>query len=92
MDSAHPTASRGTAAHQVVESGEAEEANFELRLMRLLLARLACVVVVLRRTERSPWRNIQIRYDTIRYDTRCCFNVRSEVGTSQLNLPHGNDN
>jgi len=72
VDSAHPTASRGTAAHQVVESGEAEEVNFELRFVRLLLARLACVVVVLRRTERSPWRNIQIRYDTIRDAVSTC--------------------
>jgi len=31
-------------------------------------------------------------YDTIRYDTRCYFNVRSKADTSQLNLPHGNDN
>ena len=30
-------------------------------------------------------------YDTIRYDTRCYFNVRSKADTSQLNLPHGND-
>jgi len=29
---------------------------------------------------------------TIRYDTRCCFNVRSKSDTSQLNLQHGNDN
>ena len=29
-------------------------------------------------------------YDTIRYDTRCYFNVRSTANTSQLNLPHGN--
>ena len=28
------------------------------------------------------------RYDTIRYDTRCYFNVRSKADTSQLNLPH----
>jgi len=28
----------------------------------------------------------------IRYDTRCCFNVRSKADTSQLNLPHGTDN
>ena len=28
----------------------------------------------------------------IRYDTRCCFNVRSEVDMSQLNLQHGSDN
>jgi len=24
-----------------------------------------------------------------RYDTRCCFNVRSKADISQLNLPHG---
>ena len=27
---------------------------------------------------------------TIRYDTRCYFNVRSKANMSQLNLPHGN--
>ena len=27
--------------------------------------------------------------DTIRYDTRCYFNVRSKADMSQLNLPHG---
>jgi len=27
--------------------------------------------------------------DTIRYDTRCYFNVRSKADISQLNLPHG---
>jgi len=30
--------------------------------------------------------------NTIRYDTRCYFNVRSKADISQLNLPHGNDN
>ena len=30
--------------------------------------------------------------DTIRYDTRCYFNVRSKADISQLNLPHGTDN
>ena len=36
---------------------------------------------------------IQLRvYDTIRYDTRCYFNVRSKADISQLNLPHGTDN
>ena len=30
--------------------------------------------------------------NTIRYDTRCYFNVLSKAGISQLNLPHGNDN
>ena len=29
---------------------------------------------------------------TIRYDTRCYFNVRTKANMSQLNLPHGNDN
>ena len=29
---------------------------------------------------------------TIRYDTRCYFNVRWKADISQLNLPHGNDN
>jgi len=32
------------------------------------------------------------RLDTIRYDTRCYFNVRSKADISQLNLPHGTDN
>jgi len=30
--------------------------------------------------------------DTIRYDTRRYFNVRSKADMSRLNLPHGNDN
>ena len=30
--------------------------------------------------------------DTIRYDTRCYFNVRSKANMRQLNLPHGTDN
>jgi len=29
---------------------------------------------------------------TIRYDTRCYFNVRSKADISRLNLAHGNDN
>jgi len=29
---------------------------------------------------------------TIRYDTRCYFNVCSKANMSQLNLPHGTDN
>ena len=27
--------------------------------------------------------------DTIRYDTRCYFNMRSKADMSQFNLPHG---
>jgi len=34
----------------------------------------------------------KVRYDTIRYDTRCYFNVCSKADISQLNLPHGTDN
>jgi len=29
---------------------------------------------------------------TVRYDTRCYFNLRSKADMSQLNLPHGTDN
>jgi len=34
----------------------------------------------------------RIQPNTIRYDTRCYFNVRSKANMSQLNLPHGTDN
>ena len=34
----------------------------------------------------------RLRQATIRYDTRCYFNVRSKADISQLNLPHGTDN
>ena len=33
--------------------------------------------------------NVAQSHDTIRYDTRCYFNVRSKANISQLNLPHG---
>ena len=33
-----------------------------------------------------------VLFYTIRYDTRCYFNVRSKANISQLNLPHGTDN
>ena len=36
--------------------------------------------------------DVSSRNDTIRYDTRCYFNVRSKADISQLNLPHGTDN
>ena len=45
-------------------------------------------------TERTRIRTSEpnvLRYDTIRYDTRCYFNVRSKANMSQLNLPHGTD-
>ena len=34
----------------------------------------------------------RLDYETIRYDTRCHFNVRSKADVSQFNLPHGTDN
>ena len=48
----------------------------------------------------DPWtasRSMQLflrdsHVPTIRYDTRCYFNVRSKADMSQLNLPHGTDN
>jgi len=38
--------------------------------------------------------SVILSYDTIRYDTRCYFNVRSkaDMNQSQLNLPHGTNN
>ena len=39
---------------------------------------------------RSRGQNDTIRCDTMRYDTRCYFNVRSKANMSQLNIPHGN--
>jgi len=38
----------------------------------------------------GPRQQTRSCYDTIRYDTRCYFNVRSKADMSQLNLPHGN--
>ena len=35
---------------------------------------------------------LHVLHITIRYDTRCYFNVRSKADISQLNLPHGTDN
>ena len=31
----------------------------------------------------------RMRLAKLRYDTRCCFSVRSQADTSRLNLPHG---
>jgi len=42
----------------------------------------------------SPRRELtcNTKSHTIRYDTKCYFNVRSKADISQLNLPHGTDN
>jgi len=36
-----------------------------------------------------PYQLYNGNYYTIRYDTRCYFNVRSKADISRLNLPHG---
>ena len=46
----------------------------------------------LRRQRLYDRRGGELTHDTIRYDTRCCFNVRSKADISQLNLPHGTNN
>jgi len=53
---------------------------------------LFCLMVVLQSDVLTMFLLPVLRYDTIRYDTRCYFNVRSEADMSQLNLPHGNNN
>ena len=40
----------------------------------------------------SSFYQFSVEFYTIRYDTRCYFNVRSKAGMSQLNLPPGNNN
>ena len=35
---------------------------------------------------------VDVWMSSIRYDTRCYFNVRSKANMSQLILPHGTDN
>ena len=41
-------------------------------------------------SESASWRPQDT--GTIRYDTRCYFNVRSKADMNRLNLPHGDDN
>ena len=56
----------------------------------VFLAGLSLNVCVLPPYERNHYTSVL--YDTIRYDTRCYFNLRSKADISQLNLPHGTDN
>ena len=57
---------------------------------------LIAYITVLRTWIQANWSNAVAgsgrSYDTIRYDTRCYFNVRSKADISRLNLPHGTDN
>jgi len=46
----------------------------------------------IRRMENAHFHSRIFSHDTIRYDTRCYFNVRSKADISRLNPPHGNDN
>jgi len=66
-----------------------EEASgwIRLALTTISLHRLICGDVPF--VECQTLRSFRL---TQRYDTRCCFNVRSEADMSQLNLPHGTDN
>jgi len=41
---------------------------------------------------RTAQRAVSVKILSIRYDTRCYFNVRSKANMSQLNLPHGTKN
>ena len=45
-----------------------------------------------RRCYRNGLRWVGLGPATIRYDTRCYFNVRWKANMSQLHLPHGTDN
>ena len=49
-------------------------------------------LAVIGETEEELIKRLNEWKETIRYDTRCYFNVRSKADISQLNLPHGTDN
>jgi len=61
-----------------------------------LMVAVNAVRTLKRRPEMIGWfclgNATTIGYYTIRYDTRCYFNVQSKADVSQLNLPHGADN
>jgi len=48
-------------------------------------------LLISRRSDKSYMRFDHVCVHTIRYDTRCYFNVRSKADISQLNLPHGTE-
>ena len=58
----------------------------------LFTAASAASVVVSINKKLSSRRGTARRAISVRYDTRCYFNVRSKANMSQLNLPHGTDN
>jgi len=56
------------------------------------VVRLDALVAYRHKHTQHLFPQLEVPYDTIRYDTRCYFNVRSKANMSQLNLPHGTDN
>jgi len=63
-----------------------DEQSMPLRLIDKLIYLIDCDTRYRRRAIHRR------RRGTIRYDTRCYFNVRSKANMSQLNIPHGTDN
>ena len=59
----------------------------EMKNKVLVVAVITAAVETILKTLQAPTTGT-----TIRYDTRCYFNVRSKADISQLNLPHGTDN
>ena len=87
--------SRGSSGYRSISAARARPQQHTRRPPLLLLSIDGTDRQTDGRTDTRPFYDARrIRYDTIRYDTRCYFNVRSkaDIGLSQLNLPHGNDN
>ena len=72
--------------HQKLRYCEDSISDNKYAMMRRLAATLTVDDVLL------GTKSLSTSIDTIRYDRRCGFNVRSKADMSQLNLPHGNDN
>jgi len=84
-----------------VERGPVRALGRGAPLIRFQISRyISCLLVYIVRFPTYPFfftfflviSSLENRYDTIRYDTRCYFNVRSKADISQLNLLHGTDN
>ena len=58
--------------------------GIEIVTSRSLVRRSTSLALPRHHTQRERY-----MYDTIRYDTRSCSNVRSKAGISHLNLQHG---
>ena len=65
------------------------------RCVPAILSSADCRLVFALRPKTTAYRAVYASVSTaasVRYDTRCRFNVRSNADMSQLNLPHGTDN